>query len=441
VTAPTPPTRATPTGPTPKAATRTAPTRTAPTPPTSTAPTPSPTGSALGRAIGDVAGFLDRYWTSAPLHREGADPAAFADLFSVDDVDRFISSSSPRLPAFRLVRDGTPLDPSRYTRTAKVGGQPVAGIGDPGRIFDEFRVGATIVFQGLQRTHPPLTRFCRDLELELSHSVQANAYVTPAGARGLGVHYDTHDVFVLQLAGTKAWSIHAPVLADPLPSQPWKGTAADAGPVLLSVELAAGDCLYVPRGYLHSARAQDALSAHLTIGVVTTTWYDVLRELLAGASEEPELRRALPAGYADDPTALAAGVEEAVGRLGKWLEGVEPGAVAEATARRFLAGRPPILTGQLHQLARVEKLSDVSLLRRRQGSVCHLVVEGDGLTVVLGGGRELQMPAALHATMARIRDAGVFRLGDLGDLLDGPSRVVLGRRLVVEGLLEIVDLD
>ena len=257
--------------------------------------------SGLERCVGDVGVFLDRSWARAPLHRPRADPSAFDDLFSIDDVDHFVSSSAPRLPTFRLVRDGQPLDSGRYTRTARVGGQSVPGMGDPGRIFEEFRAGATIVFQGLQRSCPPLTRFCRDLELELSHSVQANAYVTPAGARGLGVHYDTHDVFVLQLAGTKAWSIHGPVMVNPLPSQPWSGTAAEAGPVILSVELRAGDCLYVPRGFLHSAQAQEHLSAHLTIGVVTTTWYDVLRELVAGIADEPEFRRALPPGYAEDP--------------------------------------------------------------------------------------------------------------------------------------------
>ena len=316
----------------------------------------------------------------------------------------------------------------------------MAGIGDPGRIFDEFRAGATIVFQGLQRSCAPLTRFCRALELELSHGVQANAYVTPAGSRGLGVHYDTHDVFVLQLAGAKAWTVHEPVLANPLPSQPWKGTAADAGPPVLSVDLQAGDCLYVPRGFLHSARAQEALSAHLTIGVVTTTWHDVIRELVADMAEEPELRRALPPGYAEEPAALATGVEEALARLRKWLDGVDAEAVAAATARRFLAGRPPILDGQLRQLGMLDGLGDGSLLRRREGSVCHMVKAGGRLIVVLGGGRELDMPAPLAPAVVRIVAAEAFRLADLGDLLDGPSRLVLGRRLVGEGLLEILDL-
>ena len=352
-----------------------------------------------------------------------------------------MASSSPRLPTFRLVRDGRPLGPSRYTCTARVGGQTVAGTGAPGRIFDEFRGGATIVLQGLHRSCPPLTGFCRALEMELSHSVQANAYVTPAGSRGLGVHYDTHDVFVLQLAGTKAWSIHEPVLADPLPSQPWKGTAGDAGPAILSVELKAGDCLYVPRGFLHSARAQEALSAHLTIGVVTTTWHDVVRHVVAGLAEEPELRKSLPAGYAGDPGSLVAGVDEAVARLRKWLDSVDSEDVARGTARRFLAGRPPILAGQLRQLGMLDRLAGSSLLRRREGSVCHLVATGDILTVVLGGGRELEMPGVLQPALARISGtANAFRLDDLSDLLDGPSRIVLGRRLVVEGLLEIVDL-
>ncbi|MDQ4069770.1 MAG: cupin domain-containing protein [Actinomycetota bacterium] len=395
----------------------------------------------LARCVGDVRGFLDRHWTRAPLLRTRADADAFADLFSLDDVDRFVASSSPRLPTFRLVKDGRPLDPSRYTRTARVGGQSVPGMGDPGRIFDEFRAGATIVFQGLHRSCPPLTRFCRHLELELSHAVQANAYVTPAGSRGLGVHYDTHDVFVLQLAGTKAWSIYHPVLTDPLPSQPWKGTADDAGDAILSVELQAGDCLYVPRGFLHSARAQEQLSAHLTIGIVTTTWHDLMRNLVAGIAEEPEFRRALPAGYASDPAALAPEVEEVLARLRKWLEGVDAEVVAAGAARRFVAARPPILAGQLHQLALVEAIDDATLLRRREGSVCLLdgpAPGGDGrLTVVLGN-RELQMPPALEPVMRRIAASGPFRLGDLGDAMDGPSRLVLGRRLVVEGLLEIV---
>lgn len=371
------------------------------------------------------------------MHRVGADPAGFDDLFSLDDVDRFVSSTSPRTPAFRLVRDGRPLEPARYTRTATIGGRSVPGVAHPAAIFEEFRRGATIVFQGLQRSCPPLTHFCRALELELSHAVQANAYVTPAGARGLAVHYDTHDVFVMQLAGSKHWLVHEPVFEDPLPSQPWKGSSADAGEPCLSVKLRAGDCLYVPRGFLHSAQAQEDLSAHLTIGVVTTTWNDVVKDVVAGVAREAEFRRALPVGFASEPDGLVGQVEDMLSMLRKRLDEVDPEVVTAGVVRRFWAGRPQILDGQLHQILAVEGIDDGSWLQRRAGSVCHLVADGDDLTVVLGA-RELRMPATLEPAIARIASSGAFRLGELADLLDGSSRRVLARRLVVEGLLQVL---
>jgi len=392
----------------------------------------------LARCAGDVADFLATHWGQSPQHRVGADASAFSDLFSLDDVDQLVSSPSARTPAFRLVRDGRPLDPLRYTRTSRIGGQSVPGVADPGAIFEEFRKGATIVFQGLHRSCPAVTRFCRGLELDLSHAVQANAYVTPAGSQGLGVHYDTHDVFVLQLAGAKQWSIYPPVLADPLPSQPWKGTDADAGEPCLAVDLQAGDSLYVPRGFLHSAQAQHGFSAHLTIGVVTTTWHDVVKDVVAGVAGEAAFRRALPVGFASDPEGLVAEVDDALARLRKWLDEVDARAVADGVVRRFWAGRPQILDGQLHQILALGAIDDGSRLRRRPGSVCYLVRDDDVLTVVLGG-RDLRMPPVLEPAVARITATGTtFRPADLADLLDEPSRLVLVRRLVVEGLLETV---
>ena len=396
--------------------------------------------TSLARCVGDAKRFLDHHWARAPLHRVSADESGFADLFSLDDVDHLVSSTAPRLPTFRLVRDGRPLEPARYTRTAKIGGRTVAGVGDPRRVFEEFDRGATIVLQGLQRYWPPLTRFCRSLELELTHAVQANAYVTPARSRGLGVHYDTHDVFVLQLAGRKAWEVYPPVLPDPLPTQPWSADRGAPGAPCLSAELRAGDCLYIPRGYLHSAHAQQELSAHLTVGVPTQTWHDVAKVLVAETAGEAWFRTALPPGYADDVDRLAGDVGQLVRRLRQWLDTVDPDAVARRVAADYWNARPPILTGQLHQLLALEQLGDDSALRRREGSVCRLTTDRDHLRVSLGD-RELRMPAALASVMHRIAaEGGPFPLSALADELDESSRLVLGRRLVREGLLEIVTL-
>ena len=62
--------------------------------------------------------------------------------------------------------------------------------------------------------------FATRLAAELGHPVPANAYVTPPSSRGFSAHYDVHDVFVLQLAGRKRWTVYAPVHPGPAAHQP-----------------------------------------------------------------------------------------------------------------------------------------------------------------------------------------------------------------------------
>ncbi|MEA2704970.1 MAG: bifunctional lysine-specific demethylase and histidyl-hydroxylase [Actinomycetota bacterium] len=397
----------------------------------------------LARVVGEVGPFLRDHWTRGPLHRPGADGAGFTDLFSLADVDHLVASTFLRAPALRLVRDGIPLDASEYTRTSRLGNRSLTDVVHPGRVYERFRTGATIVLQGLHRYWPPLSRLARQLESELTHPVQVNAYVTPPSARGLAVHYDTHDVFVLQITGSKGWAVHEPVFEDPLVSQPWSAGRGTPGPAVLEVTLRAGDALYVPRGFPHSARAQDGISGHLTIGVVTTTWADVLRAAVAGIDDELGFRRALPPGWAGADVAarddLTTAVSEHLDRLRDWLEKVDAGAVADTVARRFWAGRTPPLEGQLGQLARLEGIDDRTVLRRRPGAVC-VVEVGDARLELMLGDRVVQLPIELEAVVRVLVGGGAdgVRVGDLADHLDGPSRMVLSRRLVREGLLEVV---
>jgi hypothetical protein len=400
---------------------------------------PDPAGAAahpaLARCVGDADRFLAERWGRAPHLRLGAgDDGGFADLLATADISNLITSL-PRTPEFRLVRDGKPLDAGRYTTSASVGGRQVTGAGDPARIYAEFHAGATIVLQSLHRTWLPLSRFCRRLELELSHPVQANAYVTPPGERGLGVHYDTHDVFVLQLAGRKRWTLYEPVFELPLPSQPWSSSSS-AGEELLSVELAPGDCLYVPRGVPHAATSLAAMSAHVTLGVLATTWHDVATELIAAAAEEVAFRRPLPIGFAEGDE-LAAAMPELVSLLQAWLDKADTDAVARRVARRFWTGRRPVLDGQLDQLCLAADLSDGSTVRLRPDAICRLSVVEDQLVMLLGD-RELRVPAELEPVVARLTGGASMPVGDLADAADAESRLVLVRRLVREGVLEVV---
>lgn len=362
----------------------------------------------------------------------------FGDLLSLEHVDHILATMSLRAPAFRLVRGGKSLAASSCTRSGTIGGRTVTDLIDVGRTYEHFHRGATIVLQGLHRYWDPVRRFCRGLELRLTHPVQANAYVTPPVASGLRVHHDTHDVFALQTYGSKQWVTYSPVIDQPLASQRWSSDEGAPGEPELDVEMKPGDCLYLPRGFPHAARTVAAASVHLTIGVRGYTWHDVFRELVEHAKSEVTFREALPAGFAHDGRAFRSEVAGRLKEMAAWVADADVDALAERMTGRFRQACPPLLRGQLQQLLALDTITDSSLVVRRPGTVCEVANDGNRLRVELGD-RRLDMPAALEPAVRRLVETGRLRVGDLADLLDLPSRTVLVQRLVREALLMVVD--
>jgi hypothetical protein len=372
----------------------------------------------LALLSGDAQAFLDKVWASR-VHLHHTEPEALVALLSLDDVDRLLTGSGLRTPAVRVVRDGDLQAPARFTRSATIAGMPLSGLVDARKALDLYDDGATIVLQGLQRFHPPLTRLVRELELVLGHPCQANAYLTPPGSQGFARHRDTHDVFVFQTHGHKQWEI------------------VD-GQQERDILLEPGLCLYLPTGTPHSARSQEVASLHVTIGINRLVWRDVLRERVQALLADPRYDRPLPAGYLAEPDRLAGPMAEKLRALADHVSGVDPVAAVTAVGDRFLTGRPPVLAGGLRDRELLGALTDDTVLVRRPTAACELRPDDDLLRVLLGD-RELRMPARLRAPMSWLREQDRFSPADLGPWLDPTSRLVLCRRLVREGLLQVRD--
>lgn len=385
--------------------------------------------SALARCVADPQAFLAEGWGRAVLHTPGVDAAGYADLLSLDDADRLLTSSGLRAPAFRLVKHGSTLPPSRYLRSARIGSRPVDDLADPGRVYAEFSDGATIVLQGLHRYWPPLRAFCRDLEDTLGHPVQANAYVTPPTSAGLQVHADAHDVFALHTHGGKHWVVYEGEPED----------AGAGGETVLDVVLRPGDALYLPQGTAHAARTVDEPSTHITIGVRALKWAEVISRVADRACASREFSGRLPAGWTGDAGQFAADLASQLASFVKHVEALDAAGLAAAERRRFVAGRTPDLRGMLTDLLALDGLTDTTPVRRRPGAVCAVDRAGEELRVTLGD-RTLHMPAALEPAIARIEavaGGATLRPADLQAELDVEGRVVLVRRLVREGLLTL----
>ena len=377
----------------------------------------------LERCTGDPASFLDEVWGRRVSVCAGAAHGGFADLLSLDDVDRFLTTTAIRIPFFRLVKAGEQIPESSYTRSGRTGSRDVQGMADPARVTALFEDGATLVLQGVHRWHEPVTRFCRDLELELGHPCQANAYITPAGAQGLARHEDAHDVFVLQAFGHKRWELHGAPAEDP------------RAPI--EAEVTPGDTIYMPERTPHAASTQDALSGHLTIGVHVTPWREVLADVWSDLASEPSASGAVPAGWLNDLEGFAQELGRRIALQAEAMrDATDPNAAAHTWSERFLSSRAQLGRGSIARQATNTPLDDTTVLRRRPGSICEVRVHQDGLRVLLGD-RRLEMPAWLAPAMRRVAAADMLVLGDLAsDIPDTQSRVVLARRLIREGLLE-----
>jgi hypothetical protein len=206
---------------------------------------------------------------------------------------------------------------------------------------------------------------------------------------------------------------------------------------MIEEELGRGDCLYIPRGFPHAATTQERASAHLTVGILSYTWADLLRDVAGMAETEPEFSEPLPIRFADDPELMHREAEDRLRSFAVWLEKQDAAEVVERMSRRFFTGRRPMLTGQLQQLEALDALGDSTRVRRRPGAMCVLGPAGEELSVLIGD-RELTMPGWIQPAVELLTKGTEVAVGALHPYLDEESRKVLVRRLVREGLLEVV---
>ena len=363
---------------------------------------------------------MEKVWATH-VHVHETDPDELVGLLSFDDVDQLLTSTAIRTPAVRFAQDGDVLPASRYTRAgATIAGQALTGLVDARKVIDLFEGGATVVLQGLHRYWPPLAELVAQLELDLGHPCQANAYLTPPGSQGFAVHSDSHDVFVFQTHGTKLWEVH-----------PAPGEGGEVREVLLEPGLS----MYLPTGTPHAARAQDTVSLHVTIGINQVTWRTLLDRAVTRAMEQVEADAHLPAGYLEEPDALAAGLDERIQKLRDALADTDVSRVADEQTRSFLEKRNGHLRGSLVDRMDLDAVAGDTALRRRPGKPCVLRPDGDRLHLLLGD-RRMTVPARITDAVERVRTRAVFTPDDLG--LDTESSLVLCRRLIREGLLEVV---
>jgi len=194
--------------------------------------------------------------------------------FEWADVNDALQRIDPAPPLLQLFNHGE-VDPAAYICESEQGASRRRVI--KAKFYELLRDGATAVMNRFENASSFAERLCRHVGRFAGHPTIGNAYLSFGGQGTFGKHWDTHDVFVIQLLGVKRWQVFAPTWPLPLSQQTSRGHEqhCPAQPVL-DCELHPGDVLYLPRGWWHRAIPLEGGSFHLSVGTYAPTAMDFL---------------------------------------------------------------------------------------------------------------------------------------------------------------------
>ena len=382
----------------------------------------------------DAQTFLAQHWDVRHALAQAVEPSRHTHLLSVQDVERLVQGELLRWQHDLELTDARQRpDARRLERLRRADGTV-----DAEAVFTAFSDGTTLVFNDLTRHAPAVAELCRTLAGELHLRVQANGYLSPPDAQGFPVHFDTHDVLILQCSGRKRWRIHRRVCESPRDSDGRDLAPDEAGPVLHEFDLGPGDTLYLPRGVAHQADCTSAASEpslHLSLGIHPLTWAEVLHHAIEqAAAHDPALRRSLPPCWLDQREALATGLAPILAGLR-----VDAGAAIDAAATSILARLRQTSGSRFADVARCRDLAPDQHLVPRQPGAC-VVQDAGGQVVLRFPGGFLRGPARIAPALRLVVERGPagLRIDELPDL-DDAGRLVLARRLILGGALRCSD--
>ncbi|WP_436776058.1 JmjC domain-containing protein [Yinghuangia sp. YIM S09857] len=322
-------------------------------------------------------------------------------------------------PQIRVFREGNELHPREYlTAAGNRRGQhiPMVNMRHLGALLGE---GATLVLDGADVFDPTLEVAARAMQWWAEERTQVNLYLTTAEAASFGLHWDDHEVVVVQLDGEKQWEVRGPSRVDPM----FRDVGRNDTPseeVLWEGALSAGDVMHIPRGYWHKAtRADcgDGHSFHMTIGFTRRTGAAWMESLAEWCRDDELFRRNLERDVSEEQVLQAQELIKAAAAL-----------AAERTPVRYLE-QFPLETVPARQVPFLPTFGPLEAVVCTTPFPPSIAVH-DGQVEFAAAGKRLSLTADAESAVRLLLSGHPVRLGsDVDGLTHG-----LADLLVKEGL-------
>ncbi len=270
--------------------------------------------------------FFAEYHDRQPLHVKGGagnGSGRFAGVLSWRQLNRLLDMTHIwSAQSLKLVLDEKPVPAEQYCASATSRDndqvmQPVAA-----RVMDWVKRGASLALNDVDSLTPGMAAVSAALEAAGLGKAQANVYVSWQAHKAFPSHFDTHDVWAVQVEGEKAWNIWEGradwPIANPLFRNLGQAHHDQAkGRLREKITLKAGDVLYLPRGWYHDALCEEPATMHVAYGVHAPLGMDVMNMLMERALYEPLFRQPLP--RQDGSAAARFALTTRAGQLGQKL--------------------------------------------------------------------------------------------------------------------------
>lgn len=243
--------------------------------------------------------FFAEYYDKQPLHVQGG-AAKFASVLSWRQINRLLDQTHIwSSQSLKLVMDGTPVPPEQYcTRATSRDNTPVLQPSAP-MVAQWVGRGASLVMNDADSLTPGLAAVSSALEEAGLGKAQANVYISWQSHKAFPAHFDTHDVWAVQVEGEKTWNVWEGRAEWPIPHPAFRSLGQAhheqaKGKLRGKVLLKPGDLLYLPRGWYHDALAEAPASVHIAYGVHAPLGMDLMNMLVERVLYEPAFRQPLP---------------------------------------------------------------------------------------------------------------------------------------------------
>jgi ribosomal protein L16 Arg81 hydroxylase len=364
--------------------------------------------------------FKGRYWEQKPLIVHRGDPDYYGDLFTLQDFDEAIT----RDPNYVKIANAATKKNQSY-KSASVPGLEA--------VLADMRDGSTLVLDQLHLREPKLGLLCRLLGPELGHRFQTNLYLTPPLGKGFTPHWDNHDVFIMQVMGSKHWKIEKERRVVPLKGDTLNEEDRELRGDIYSFTLEQGDIIYIPRGFVHAAECGPTPSLHITLGVTAIFFEDLLHAIIrASLKRDERLRVALPIGFMED------GLERLASRAKAALKDACDDAFLHAVVDEFrdemVKTFPIDVSGQILEFFQPAALTVNDIVGPRRGMVYQTHVTEDTVRLNFGT-RTIVFPLFFRDALDFALNIPVFAIGKLPGEIEDEERVVFVERLIQEGLI------